>query len=163
MKCTKRTGFCVQKRQIKPQKVAKNPPFVRYRTGIRELERRRQMGEHEGGYTSFVGLIPTVVTADCLLPTSDCLLSVFPRQRDSDLKRRALPRLAESADCSPMGFGDPFPDGQSQTRASGLARACPVGAEKAFEDMGKSPRRGFRFQCRGPRPRRSHRSSSGRP
>src|SRR5271157_486657 len=74
---------------------------------------------------------PHLPTAHFLLPTA------FPRQRDLHLKYGTLTRLALGGDRPPVGFGDPLSDGQSQTRASGLARARRVGAKEAFEDVGE--------------------------
>jgi hypothetical protein len=44
--------FECKRTQIKPQKEAKKPPFVWPRSQNSRVERRRQVGEYQGGYTS---------------------------------------------------------------------------------------------------------------
>ena len=142
----------MQECQIKPPKVAKNSPFLRFQTGICEWKGAGKRADTRGATRASnserrfrAALFSRQFRrfdSDCChcgLTTAHCRLATFcpPRQRDSHLKHRALSQLAKNADCSPVGFGDPFPDRQSQTCASGLARACPVRAEKAPEDMGK--------------------------
>ena len=89
------------------------------REGAKYAKVAKQTEAFQLAFLCFAVLIPTGATADCPLPAAHCLLptaycllpTAFLRQRDSDLKHRTLAWLAQRADGSAMGLGDPLPDG----------------------------------------------------
>ncbi len=148
MKCAKRTGFCVQKCQIKPQKVAKNSPFLRFCTGICEWKGAGKWASTRGA-TRASNSEPRFLAAlfsrqlrrfdsdccHCGLPTANCPVPTFclPRQRDSHLKHRTLSRLLRALTVPPSASAIHFPIDNPKP-------APPVWRERPWSARKKRPK-----------------------